>query len=121
MTQPHYLDLDEVQSPVDFTLKFNGKTHKVEETSVGDFIKTAHQLEELSLNASVQKELEVTLEIIHRCLPTIPLQELHGLKLSQLQKIRDFVQTANGEKAEEVKPAEAAAAEGASGNAPKAN
>ncbi|TDW20403.1 hypothetical protein EV128_12533 [Rhizobium azibense] len=115
--EPVYLDLDAIESPVDFTIKLNGKEHKVVETNVSDFIATARAIESLSVGASVEKELEVSLSIIQRTLPTIPEEELRKLKLSQLHKIRDFVMTANGEKAEEVKPA----GEGAEGNAPKAS
>ncbi|AGC36055.1 hypothetical protein B7L88_gp011 [Rhizobium phage RHEph10] len=114
---PVYLDLDAVESPVDFTVKFKGVEHKVVETSVSDFIATARAIESLSVDASVEKELEVSISIIHRCLPTIAIEDLQTLKLSQLQRIKDFVMTANGEKAEETQPA----GEGASGNAPKAN
>jgi hypothetical protein len=116
MADPIYLDLDAIESPVDFTIKLNGKEHKVVETDVAGFIATAKALEDLALGASVQQELEVTLSIIQRTLPTVPEEELRALKLTQLHKIRDFVMTANGEKAEEVKPAE-----GAPGNAPTAN
>ncbi len=116
--EPVYLDLDAIESPVDFTVKLNGVEHKIVETCVADFIATARALEALSLNASVEKEIEVSLSIIQRTLPTIPADELRALKLSQLSKIRDFVMTANGEKAEEVKPG--AEGEGAEGNAPKA-
>ncbi|WP_276122565.1 hypothetical protein [Pararhizobium qamdonense] len=115
--EPVYLDLDAIDSPVDFTIKLNGKEHKVVETSVSGFIKTARAIEELSVNASVEKELEVSLSIIQRTLPTIPKEELEGLTLTQLNKIKDFVMTANGEKVEELKPA----GEGASGNALKAS
>lgn len=115
--EPVYLDLDAIESPVDFTVKLNGKEHRVVETSVSDFIATARAIESLSVGASVEQELEVSLSIIQRTLPSIPEDELRKLKLSQLHKIRDFVMTANGEKAEEVKPA----AEGSEGNAPKAN
>ncbi|QIG75621.1 hypothetical protein EVC20_050 [Rhizobium phage RHph_Y2_17_1] len=117
--EPAYLDLDAVESPVNFTVKFKGVEHKVEETSVSDFIATARAIESLSVDASVEKELEVSISIINRCLPTIPVEDLRTLKLSQLQAIKDFVMTANGEKAEEAKPA--GDGEGASGNAPKAN
>jgi hypothetical protein len=119
MSDPIYLDLDAIESPVDFTIKLNGKEHKVVETSVSDFIATARALEGLALGASVEKELEVTLSIIQRTLPSVPETELRGLKLTQLHKIRDFVMTANGDKAEQTAPA--AAGETASGNEPKAS
>ncbi|MBX5130826.1 hypothetical protein HJB53_30510 [Rhizobium lentis] len=115
--EPIYLDLDAVESPVDFTVKLNGVEHKVVETSVSDFIATARAIEKLGVGASVEQELETSLSIIQRTLPSIPEAELRALKLSQLHKIRDFVMTANGEKAEEVKPG----AEGAAGNEPTAS
>ncbi len=119
MAEPVYLDLDAIESPVDFTIKLNGVEHKVVESTVADFIATARALEGLSLNGSVEKELEVSLSIIQRAVPTVPEAELRSLTLTQLNKIRDFVMTANGEKTEEVKPA--GKDEGSSGNAPAAN
>lgn len=111
-----YLDLDAVAPNVEFTIKIGGEVHKVKESSVEDFIANARAIEKLAMNASPIDEIELILEIITRALPTCPPETLRKMTLGQLLGIRDFVMTANGEKAEEV-PAEGASAEG---NAPEA-
>ncbi|OCP21897.1 MULTISPECIES: hypothetical protein [unclassified Ensifer] len=115
-----YLDLDSVEADIDFTVKLNGKDHKVKESSVSDFLANVRAIESLAVGASVEKEYEVIIGIIQRALPTVSAQELQGLRLTQLHKIRDYVMTANGEKAEEAAPGEGAA-EGKPGKAPKAS
>jgi hypothetical protein len=116
MSNINYLDLDSVASSVDFTIKLGGVEHKVEESSVDDFIANAKAVEALALTASPVDELNLILGILGRALPTCNEAQLRKLKLNQLHKIREFVMTANGEKGEEAAAGEATASEDASGN-----
>lgn len=115
--QTKYLDLDAVSSTVDFTIKFNGKEHKVIETTLEDFIANDKLVREQGLQGDLASEIQVMVKIIRRSIPTITEEELMKLSFSQLNSIRDFVTTANGEKAEVAEPA----GEGASGNEPTAS
>lgn len=117
----NYLDLDSVEADIDFTVKLNGKEHRVRESSVSDFLANVRAIESLAVGASVEKEYGVIIGIIQRALPTVPEEELQALRLTQLHKIRDYVMTVNGEKAEEAAPAEGAAGEGKPGNDRKAS
>jgi hypothetical protein len=116
MSEQFYLDLDAVSPNVEFTIKLAGVEHKVKESSVEDFIANARAIEKLALNASPIDEIELILSIITRALPTCDAAVLKKMSLGQLMTIRDFVMTANGEKAEEVGPATASA----EGNEPAA-
>lgn len=111
-----FLDLDAISSPVDFTIKFKGVEHPVKETTVEDFIETQRLIDSHPMTGTIAGELELMIKLIKRVVPTIPEEELRGLTFTQLSAIRDFVLTANGEKAET-----APAGEGAEGNEPKAN
>jgi hypothetical protein len=116
---PKILDLDAIQSPAAFTIKLKGKEHEIRETSIGDFIETTRIVEQHAMKQGVVDDLELTITLIRRTVPTIPEEDLRSLTFTQLQAIQDFVQTANGEKAE--KTDEAPVGEPSEGNAPKAN
>jgi hypothetical protein len=117
MSNTKYLDLDAVSGKVDFTVKLGGVEHRVKESSIQDFIDNATMLEGLALQATVKEELEVTIKIIQRALPTASEADLRNLSFTQLDAIRNFVMTANGEKAEEEKVGGAPA----EGNVPAAD
>jgi len=107
MTKVNFLDLDAVASTVDFTIKIKGVEYKVEESSVDDFIANAKAVENMGMSASPADELELILSVLKRALPSCEEGVLRGLKLSQLNRIREFVMTANGELGEEVPKGEA--------------
>lgn len=111
-----FLDLDAVASNVDFSLKLNGKAHKLVEPSVDTFINNLKDVQSLSLSASPIEELEMSIKMILRSFPSIPEQELRDLRLTQIQAISDFARTAGGEAVENT----AVPAEGAEGNDPAA-
>lgn len=113
---PKFLDLDAIASPVDFTIKFKGVEHKVLETTVDSFIETQRIIDAHPNAGTIAGELELMIKLIKRVVPTISEEDLRGLTFTQLSAIRDFVFTANGEKAEAVQEGE-----GGEGNAPKAN
>ncbi|RWI35426.1 hypothetical protein [Mesorhizobium sp.] len=108
-----FLDLDAVTAKAEFTVKLNGTEHKLKIASVETFIQNQKEIEKLSLAATAAEELEVVIGIIKRAFPTMPEKEIRGLNLIQLEAIKDFALSANGEKVEKVEPAEGeTAAEG---------
>jgi hypothetical protein len=93
-----YLDLDAVSEKFEFTVKLNGVEHVVRQSTIEDFVENAKLLEVLGPGASIPDELEVTLKILARAVPTAKEEDLRKLTFAQLDAIRDFVMTANGEK-----------------------
>lgn len=110
-----FLDLDAVHSDVEFTIKLKGKEHKLREATVEDFIVNAKAIENLTMNASPTKELEITMQMVKRSFPTVSDEDLNGLTFSQLKAIADYAREANGEVAEKQDEAES------EGNAEAAN
>jgi hypothetical protein len=111
-----FLDLDAVTKEAEFSVKLNGKDHALKIASVSTFIHNQREMEKLSLAATAAEELEVVLGIISRAFPTMPMEEIRELNLIQLQAIKDFAMSANGEKVETEDPAKPAEGEGAQGN-----
>ena len=97
MSQTRYLDLDAIPDEFAFTVKLNGKEHRVEASSVDDFIANARLIQSLGVSADPAEEMEGSIKILMRALPTADEGELRKLKLYQLDAIREFVMKANGE------------------------
>lgn len=117
--QPIYIDLDEVSSDFEFTLKLDGVEHEMVEPSVDDFIFNMKEIEKLSVSASTIEEINIVIGIIARAFPTITEERLRKIKLPQLKKIQEYVFNAGAQKVEKVEGGEAA--EGEKGNPPDAN
>jgi hypothetical protein len=93
-----FLDLDAVAVEEEFTIKLNGKTHKLHFATVETFIANMKDFEKLGLNASTAEELDITMTILKRAFPTVTEEEMRNLTIHQMQAINDFARTANGEK-----------------------
>jgi hypothetical protein len=100
------LNLDSLEK-VEKSVTLKGVTHAVVEMSVEDFIAAnaeAKRLEELQADptATADENLSAMVRHLARVLPTIGVEELRKLKLSQLQALVQFV---NGVLTEELEHA----------------
>jgi len=93
-------------------LVIKGVTYPVIEMSVANFIETTRAAEKLSDAASIVDQIEATIDMIIRCVPTLPREALGGLTLEKLRSITAFVRgdneqadTVPADKAEDGTPA----------------
>lgn len=73
------------------TLTLNGKTHDVLEMTVENFIETTKAADELGEDASISVQMEATIKMISRSVPTVESTELRKLTLEQLTTIVKYV------------------------------
>lgn len=72
-------------------LVIGGKEYVVEPMTVENFIITTKAAESMQDRASVSEQVEATIDMIARSVPTIDRAVLNGLSLEQLQAIVAFV------------------------------
>ncbi len=73
------------------TLTLNGKTHNVLEMTVENFIETTKAADELGEDASAPVQMEATIKMISRSVPSVEPAELRKLTLEQLTTIIKYV------------------------------
>lgn len=111
------LNLEQLAPQSGRVLRLNGVDYPVEEMSVQNFIETTLTAERLEGETSIVVQLEATIDLIQRAIPTIDRELLKRLTLEQLQAVTVFIR---GEDPEEiikrftqaVQPAEAEAEPG---------
>ncbi|WP_151708803.1 hypothetical protein [Acinetobacter brisouii] len=87
------LNLDQLAAKTNRKVKIGGKDYNVVPMSVGAFVKTTKEAEELvqSGNIDTLKEIEMVIDVISECVPDAPRQTLESLNLEQLHAISSFV------------------------------
>lgn len=92
-------------------IHIGGASHPIQEMNVGDFIETTKDVERMMKEgAGLAEQMEATIRMITRCVPSLTKDALASYKLSTLAKIAAFV------RGEDVEGTQAApAAEGAQG------
>lgn len=90
-------------------LTVGGKKHPMVPATVETFLTNMKELEDLALDASPSKELEVTVRVIQRAFPTLTEKQIKQWSLEQIQGIADMARGASGEvvTTDETKAAEA--------------
>lgn len=106
------LNLDKLAKKEGRELVIFGKTYSVDGMTVANFIETTRTAESLAGESSLVKQVEATIEMIARSVPSIEKSELAKLELAQLQAIVKFIR---GDEVEGVEQREAAAGEGSEG------
>ena len=107
-----FLNLDKLQKHSDRNLTINGKDYPVEPMSVENFIETTRTVERLVREgATVADQIEATVDMICRSVPTAPRDVLKKYQLETLNTIATFV------RGEDVEEQEAVAADGAGNEA----
>lgn len=86
-----------------------GNSYPVEEMSVENFIATTRKAEELAKGeGSIADQIESAVELVHRSVPTAPLELLRRVSLTNLQTLVQFVR---GDELEQVEEQEEPVAE----------
>lgn len=84
------LNLDKLDTKEGRQLVIRGKSHPVEEMTVENFIATTRAAEKIA-DASIADQIEATVEMIVRSVPTVDRSDLVKLSLESLQAIVAFV------------------------------
>ena len=103
------LNLDKLAKKEGRELIVFGKTYAVDGMTVGNFVETTAVAEALAGETSLVKQVEATIEMIARSVPSIERSDLNKLELEQLQAIVAFIR---GDDVEGVESREDRAAEG---------
>lgn len=109
MTEPTYLNIDEIKPRVLKRIRLNGKDHDMVPPSVETFIADVQDLEKTRKTYGEDVPMHVAIEsvvrFVHSVFPTTTLKELNKLTFEQLDAIRKLVQ-ADIAPPDEVKEAE---------------
>ena len=103
------LNLDKLTKSEGRELVIFGTAYPVTSMTVANFIETTKAAEALAGETSLVKQVEATIDMIARSVPSIDKAELAKLELNQLQAIVKFIR---GDEVEGVESREAAAGEG---------
>ena len=85
------LNLDKVGKKEQRKLVLNGKTHDVMEMTVENFIETTRAAESIENETSLATQVEATVEMVLRSVPSATRADLNGMSLEDLQTIVAFV------------------------------
>lgn len=106
------LNLDKLTKKEGRELVIFGKTYPVDGMTVANFIETTRVAEMLAGETSLVKQVEATIDMISRSVPSVDKAELAKLELEQLQAIVAFIR---GDQVDGVESREEAADEGSDG------
>lgn len=98
------LNIDKLAPKEDRQLVIFGTSYEVKGLDVGGFLATTLAAEELANEKSLVKQIEATIDMIIRAVPTVERDVLRQLTLEQLQGVVSFV------RGDDVAEAESAAA-----------
>ncbi len=114
------LNLDQVEK-VSRTLVLNGKSYDVPQMSVENFITTTRKSAELEKreDATIADQIEETVEMIARSIPSIDKKILKGISLQNLEKIMSFVRDDSPEESKNPEAKESETKDSEEGKAPK--
>lgn len=98
-----FLNLDEYAKPTkEFSL--NGKNYKINNLSVGDFIKVSkmqQQIEEAGDKTTMEDLYNLSIEIILSAVPELTKEELYKLTSEQLNALAKYIQETETDKVTE--------------------
>lgn len=86
------------------TLTFGGETYPVLEMTVENFIETSKEAAALEKKDGVTflDQLQMTMNIVRRSVPTLPVEKLQGLSIEQLVTVSKFLRGELDKEATEV-------------------
>lgn len=106
------LNLDQLNAKEVREVQIAGTTYQIKDMSVEDFIETTRVAEEMEQETSYAKQLQATVKLIKRAIPSIDEGVLMQLSLDQLRALTAFIRGEDPAKIIEPQAAE----EGAQGN-----
>ena len=95
-TKTQFLDLDALLPAVEVTVKLGGKSHKLKQLSVQDFVANTADQQKLGEASTLAAEVETVVRMLHRAFPTITIEAFHKLELAKLYKLLSFALEQNG-------------------------
>ncbi len=110
---PKILNLDklaEASAATQRALKINGKDYPIHGMTVDNFIQTSLDAERIAKAESVVEQIQATIDMICRSVPSLPREVIGGYSLEVLSSITIFV------RGEDVDGQEEQATEGEAGN-----
>jgi hypothetical protein len=84
-------------------LKLFGKEYLIEEMTVDNFLITSDEAEKLKDERSIPKQVDATVKMLRRSIPSCPEDVLRKLPLAQLQAVTAFVRGDDEQEAVESK------------------
>lgn len=85
------LNLDKIAPKENRELHLGGQVYQVRDMSVEDFIETSRLAERLEDEKSFAVQMEASIQIIQRAVPTIDVAVLKQLSLEQMSAVSRFV------------------------------
>ncbi len=117
INSPNFLNLDEIISEGDeVSFKLNGKSHRMTEATVQDFVNNTRLLQNLGVDGDIEKETQTIVKVIKSSFPTVNEDDLMQLKMKQLSSLMEFMRQHNGEQEVEDEIYKAAEEVGLEGN-----
>ena len=106
MSNPKILDLDAVVQE-SLIIRLKGKDHELKHATLEDFLANAKDLEKLGRAPNLDEEMQTTISMLKRALPSLSIEDINGLKMAELNALVKFVHAANSQddQAEEAKKA----------------
>ncbi len=104
-----YIDLDAVAER-EVVVVIGGQEHKLVPVSVDDFVANTRMIAELgSLEGDAEKTLKLTKDLLVQAFPTMTIDQIGKMSMTQMNKLVELAHGANGQKAAEASAAEAEA------------
>lgn len=116
MTQ--ILNLDKLETRKDKVVILNGKEHIMKTLTVKDYIeqmKSASKIDTLTKDVdmnSANEILDITIEALSKCFPTIQREEFEALTFEQLTAMRELTEKISDDDVEDLKEPEKGEVEG---------
>lgn len=101
------INLDSLTKPPLMVLEIEGVKHPLKPATVETFLENMKDLEELGIDASPAKEIEVAVRIFSRAFPSIGQEVIRALPIETIQELSKLAREVSGEVATEEKPPEA--------------
>lgn len=90
------LNLDKLSKNNGREITISGKTYPVQPMTVENFIETSRVIEKMTANGSTMADqISATVDVICRCVPTMPREMLMNYDVARLDTIATFVRGEN--------------------------
>jgi hypothetical protein len=86
------LNMDQLAQSMVRSVRIGGKEYEIKEMSVDGFIEIQSEAERLEKKSTTTEQLEATLRLVNRAIPTLPSEVVRGLPLEQLRVLVQFIQ-----------------------------
>lgn len=85
------LNLDEIETPVQKTVKIGGKAYKMKPVSVADYIRSLKRMKDIDVETNPEQIVEAMTETVTTAFPDMPSEVVEGLNMDQLRALTEFI------------------------------